>query len=154
VISGRLTRKGARAIVIRPVSRLNNEINVTPLVDVVLVLLIIFMVVTPLLEKDIAVQVAASQQVEQALELPKDQIVVALDGQGALKVNAEDVNPAHYVQRLKELLAHKPSDQRVVFFSADDAAGYAKLVSALDGAKSAGATVLGLTPEARSNSAP
>ncbi|HMJ11981.1 MAG TPA: biopolymer transporter ExbD [Polyangiaceae bacterium] len=139
-------RRAKRAIVIRPAVRLNNDINVTPLVDVVLVLLIIFMVVTPMLEKDIAVHVATEQR-----EIPKDdqreQIVVQVKREGELLVNARAVRREQYADHLKQLLASRAADDRVVFFLAEDDAGYAKLVSALDGAKTAGATVLGLTPE-------
>jgi hypothetical protein len=53
--------------------QVRNDINVTPLVDVMLVLLIIFMVVTPLLEKDIGVRVPATEQVEEIQEVPPDQ---------------------------------------------------------------------------------
>ncbi len=53
---------------VAPQSSPNSEINITPLVDVVLVLLIIFMVVTPLLEKDIEVRVPDSEQVEEMSE--------------------------------------------------------------------------------------
>ena len=70
-----------------------NEINVTPLVDVVLVLLIIFMVVTPLLEKDIAVRVPATEQVETQQEVPPEQVVVGIDAEGALFINTEKIDP-------------------------------------------------------------
>jgi len=57
-------------VVIKPQSAPNGEINVTPLVDVVLVLLIIFMVVTPLLEKDLAVQLPSTEKVEEVKDIP------------------------------------------------------------------------------------
>ena len=56
---------------VKPQARPNSDINVTPLVDVVLVLLIIFMVVTPLLEKDIEVKVPSAEQVETPDEAPR-----------------------------------------------------------------------------------
>ena len=65
-----------RKLAVQPAGRVNSDINITPLVDVVLVLLIIFMVVTPLLEKDIGVRVPATEQVEERTEVPPDQLVV------------------------------------------------------------------------------
>ena len=62
--------------------RPNSDINVTPLVDVVLVLLIIFMVVTPLLEKDIEVRVPDDTEQDVQPEDPQDQLVVSIDESG------------------------------------------------------------------------
>ena len=71
-----MRRKRLRKTSVQPVGRPQSDINVTPLVDVVLVLLIIFMVVTPLLEKDIMVRVPDHEQVELEVELPPEQLVV------------------------------------------------------------------------------
>jgi biopolymer transport protein ExbD len=137
-----------------PQGRPNSEINVTPLVDVVLVLLIIFMVVTPLLERDIDVRVPESEQVEDQTEVPPDQLVVSIDAQGKLKLNQDVVDQAEYPSRLKRVLAAKPIGERVVFFTADDEASYALLVAALDGARGAGAETLGMMTEPLPNAAP
>jgi biopolymer transport protein TolR len=122
----------------------NADINVTPLVDVVLVLLIIFMVVTPLLEKDILVRVPQAEQVEQQKEVPKDQLVVRINEQGELKINTETVAWDKYVDRLRVILAPRASADKVVFVVAEDKLNYGKLVAALDGAKQAGAEALGM----------
>jgi biopolymer transport protein TolR len=137
-------RKG---IAVQPQGNPNSEINVTPLVDVVLVLLIIFMVVTPLLEKDIEVRVPQTEQVEEMSEVPQDQVVVGLDPTGQLTMNGEKISDAEYVERLKRVMAAKPAGERLVFFMADDATNYGKLVTALDGAKQAGAETLGMMTE-------
>jgi biopolymer transport protein TolR len=130
-----------------------NEINVTPLVDVVLVLLIIFMVVTPLLEKDILVRVPDTE-VEEEPQPPDpndQQLVVQLDKDGGYSVNTEKIQPADYVSRLKRMLAAKKADDKVVFFMADDATNYGCLILALDGAKAAGAKVLAMATELPQN---
>jgi len=127
--------------------RPTSDINVTPLVDVVLVLLIIFMVVTPLLEKDINVAIPSTEQVEDMSEVPPDQIVVALDEKGDLFINQEKIEPRDYVNRLKRILAAKAQGERLIFFMADDKANYARLIAALDGAKQAGAEILGMMTE-------
>lgn len=126
-------------------STVRSDINVTPLVDVVLVLLIIFMVVTPLLERDIAVRVPPTEPAPADSEPPPDQLLVRLDGEGKLHINDEDVSTGEYVPRLSELLAAKAD--KTVFVSADDRAPYPALVHVLDGAKLAGAVTLGMTTE-------
>lgn len=133
-----------RRLAIRPSSEPNSDINITPLVDVVLVMLIIFMVVTPLLEKDIEVRVPSTEQVEVQKEVPKDQLVVRLSAEGELKINTETVTLDNYVERLKQILAPRAPVDKVVFIVADDKTNYARLVQVLDGAKQAGAETLGM----------
>jgi biopolymer transport protein ExbD len=125
----------------------NSDINVTPLVDVVLVLLIIFMVLTPLMEKDIEVRVPETE-VENNPEPSTDQLVVSLTEAGAIKINAETMpSQDEYVSRLKRILAAKVREERVVFFMAEDKANYGSLIGLMDGAKTAGAVVLGMATE-------
>jgi len=132
---------------VKPQSRPNSDINVTPLVDVVLVLLIIFMVLTPLLEKDIEVRVPETE-VENIQPDTNDQLVVQLTEAGAIKINAETMGgQEEYVTRLKRILAAKPREERVVFFMAEDKANYGALIGVMDGAKTAGAVVLGMATE-------
>ena len=128
-----------------PLSKANSDINVTPLVDVVLVLLIIFMVVTPLLEKDIQVRIPETEeQTEPQPETPQNQLVVAVKENGDVLLNNEPIAPDQYVERLKRVLAAKSGDDKLVFFMPDDKANYGKLITALDGAKAAGAKILGM----------
>ena len=143
-----------RRLTVQPATRPNADINITPLVDVVLVLLIIFMVVTPLLDKDIGVRVPATEQVEDRTDVPPDQLVVHLDPAGELTLNNEKVPRAEYVDRLRAALSRKPENDKLVFVVADDAANYGVLLAVIDGAKEAGAQVIGmatqLPPEAAS----
>jgi biopolymer transport protein TolR len=133
----------------RPASAPNSDINVTPLVDVVLVLLIIFMVLTPLLEKNIEVRVPETEQTDDPTPPdPNDtQIVVQINKEGEYSINTEKIAPADYMTRLQKMLNAKKKEDRVVFFMADDKASYGKLVAALDGAKAAGAKILGFATE-------
>jgi biopolymer transport protein ExbD len=133
---------------VKPSTPPNSEINVTPLVDVVLVLLIIFMVVTPLLEKDIEVRIPETEEVPPPPDdQPETQLIVKLDTAGAYTINTEPVSEADYVGKLKRMLGAKKKEDRIVFFVADDKANYGKLVAAFDGAKQAGAFVLGMATE-------
>jgi biopolymer transport protein ExbD/biopolymer transport protein TolR len=131
------------------------DINITPMVDVVLVLLIIFMVVTPLLEKDIEVKVPDSEKVEEPQDVPDDQLVVSISQAGEIKINQDTMSDqAMYVEKLTRMLAAKPRGDKLVFFTADDQANYAKLVAALDGARQAGAETLGMATEKMELAAP
>ena len=126
---------------------INTDINVTPLVDVVLVLLIIFMVVTPLLEKDISVKTPATEKVEVQTEVPPDQIIIYVDSRGELRLNTENIQQGQLVGKLKPLLEVKQPADRIVFVVADDKANYAKFISVLDGTKEAGAKTLGFATD-------
>jgi biopolymer transport protein TolR len=137
--------KSRRTLAIRPTGSQSSEINVTPLVDVVLVLLIIFMVVTPLLEKDIGVRVPATEQVQSASEVPQSQLVVQIATNGDLQINDRPVDDANYVQKLSEILEQR--FDKTVFVVPEDGANYGRMVHVLDGAKQAGATVLGVATE-------
>ena len=127
---------------------INTEINVTPLVDVVLVLLIIFMVVTPLLEKDIAVKTPSTEKVEVQTEVPPDQIIVYVDARGELRLNTENIAQGQLATKLKPLLDVKQPADRIVFVVAEDKLNYAKFVAVLDTTKEAGAKTLGFATDA------
>jgi biopolymer transport protein ExbD/biopolymer transport protein TolR len=127
--------------------RPNSDINVTPLVDVVLVLLIIFMVVTPLLEKDIMVRVPDDTQEDVTPEDLQDQLVVTIDETGQIKLNNEALDDETYKTRIKRALAAKSYEEKLVFFMPDDKAPYPRVVQALDWTRNAGAFILGVVTE-------
>ena len=149
-----MSSKKTRKFSISPASRPNSDINVTPLVDVVLVLLIIFMVVTPLLEKDIEVAVPQTEQVDTPDEMPQEQLVVGIDSTGQITINSEKIADADYVTRLKRVLAAKKVGDKLIFFMPEDTTNYGKLIAALDGAKQAGAETLGMMTEKPEAAAP
>ncbi|PTL79417.1 biopolymer transporter ExbD [Vitiosangium sp. GDMCC 1.1324] len=133
-----------KKMLVLPQGQANADINVTPLVDVVLVLLIIFMVVTPLMEKDIEVKLPQTSDETESVSPETRQVVVAVGPEGLLSLNNEPVSEADYIPRLRRVLAARAAGDRLLFFTADDRAPYGKVVAALDGAKEAGAEVLGL----------
>jgi biopolymer transport protein TolR len=140
-----------RKIFTKPPLRPNSDINVTPLVDVVLVLLIIFMVLTPLLDKDIPIRVPDTEKVENLTEVPLDQLVVGITPEGELLINSQKISEDEYVNRLKRMIAAKPPGEKLVFFMPDEKANYGKVVGALDGARMAGAEILGMMTELAEN---
>lgn len=118
------------------------DINITPLVDVVLVLLIIFMVVTPLLQMGYEVQVPP--KVESAAPPPdmSDQIVVRMDVNGAKYINKQQVPDAQFPAKLGEVLKGRQS--KVVFFAADGELDYGKVAAFMDEVRDNGVQNLGI----------
>ena len=121
------------------------DINITPLVDVVLVLLIIFMVVTPLLQMGYEVQVPP--KVESAAPPPdmSDQIVVRMDLNGSKFINKQQVPDAEFASRLGE--AMKGRQSKVVFFAADGELDYGKVAAFMDEVRDNGVENLGIVFE-------
>jgi biopolymer transport protein TolR len=121
--------------------RATPQMNVTPLVDVVLVLLIIFMMITPLLAKQFWLHLPDKDEKKEPAE-PSDTppIVVSVDASGAIRINRELVQMAEFSQKLTRVLAG--SGQRTVFFDADDDAEFARAVEVMDLARGGGATTI------------
>jgi len=118
------------------------DINITPLVDVVLVLLIIFMVVTPLLQMGYQVQVPP--KVESAAPPPSmsDQIIVRMDASGNKFINQQMIPDAQFGTQLSEALKGRQS--KVVFFAADGELNYGKVSSFMDEVRHNGVENLGI----------
>ena len=122
------------------------DINVTPLVDVVLVLLIIFMVVTPLAQADLPLELPRTTT-EGPATPGAAQVVVSLDAAGQLRIDDVPVAAEHYLAQLRQVLERQPAGKRRLFFQADDRVNYGVLVSALDTARTAGADALEVVTE-------
>jgi biopolymer transport protein TolR len=122
--------------------RPSGDINVTPLIDIVLVLLIIFMVMTPVMLKEIVAKVP-QKSTELVPQPPgENPIVVELDARDVLTLNGESVAPEMLGERVGERLSH--DRQKVVFFKIDDDANYGRAVRLMDICKGAGAATLGI----------
>jgi biopolymer transport protein ExbD/biopolymer transport protein TolR len=123
--------------------RATPSMNVTPLVDVVLVLLIIFMVITPMLAKQFWLHLPNKPDPNEAQTPPDDDnkpIVLSVTKNGDIKIN-RDVVPANQLSaKLKRALA--ASGQRTVFFDADEEAEFGRTVDAMDLARAGGAATI------------
>jgi biopolymer transport protein TolR len=118
------------------------DINVTPLIDVVLVLLIIFMVMTPVMLKELVAKVPQKQTENVPLPPGESAIVVELDAHDQLALNGEAVAPEALGAKVAGRLAH--DRQKVVFFKISDDANYGRAVRVMDVCKGAGARTLGI----------
>ncbi len=120
------------------------QMNVTPLVDVVLVLLITFMVITPLLTKTFWVHTPAerTEEVEQVSLADDQPLVLRVARDGSMRVNGVDVTGDELPARLRRMFAAR--DDHVLFFDADDDADYGLVMRVLDHAREGGAVTLGM----------
>jgi biopolymer transport protein ExbD/biopolymer transport protein TolR len=119
------------------------QMNVTPLVDVVLVLLIIFMVVAPLLVKQLHLATPPQQsQTTPPASADDVQVVVRLEIDGTVRLNTEAIERDRLEDKLRRVFAAQVDD--VVFFEADDRANYAQAVAVMDTLRAAGALTIGV----------
>jgi biopolymer transport protein TolR len=120
--------------------RAQPSMNVTPLVDVVLVLLIIFMVVTPLLAKQFWIHLPNEVEKDQPPADDEGAVVVLVTRTGDIMVNREKVLEEQFPEALRRVLAAKR--QHTIFFDADEDAQFGLAVKAMDVARGGGADTI------------
>src|SRR6202022_651549 len=120
------------------------EINVTPMVDVMLVLLVIFMVTAPLLTVGVPLDLPKTKA--PALPEPKPPVVLSLNRSGEVYIGDEQVEPGDLERRLSGLAAEDPSP--IVYVRGDQTISYAQLMEALGVVNRAGFTKVSLVAEA------
>jgi biopolymer transport protein TolR len=106
-----------------------SDINVTPLVDVMLVLLIIMMLVAPMIRERVAVQIPTAANTVDKPDT-QEQIVVAIDARGAVYVNALPVTADNLIAQVRRVLEDKR--EKIVYLRADKDAKYAAVMDAMD----------------------
>jgi biopolymer transport protein ExbD/biopolymer transport protein TolR len=123
--------------------KVNSNINVTPMVDVMLVLLIIFMVITPMLQNKVQIDMA---KVENATSMPDadkdDAIVVAVTRDGGVFLGQDKVDPTQLGSLVQTKLADKTD--KTIYFRADARAQYRAVEDAIDNVRTAGVDEIGL----------
>jgi biopolymer transport protein TolR len=133
--------------------KINSNINVTPMVDVMLVLLIIFMVITPMLNNKVNVDLPKADAAVVMEDANKeDAVVVAVTRDGRTFLGGDQVTVEDLGSKISAKLENKTSKQ--VFMRADTRANYGKVMDAVDGIRSAGVSQLGLLTEKRESEAP
>ena len=126
-----------------------SDINVTPLVDVMLVLLIIMMLITPMLNQGVAVRLPeATNSVDKPTT--QDNTTVAVGKDGSMYVNAKQVSEADMASKVTEALESKK--EKVVFIKADEEALYSSVMAAMDQLHQAGVEDIALITERKHQS--
>ena len=127
-------------------AKVNSNINVTPMVDVMLVLLIIFMVITPMLQKGTPVELAKTNNPIQMPDADKeDALIVAVARDGKIFFDTSQVGPEELTQKIRDRIASRVDKK--VYVKADARAHYKSVVEVVDNVRSAGVSELGLLTE-------
>ena len=125
-----------------------SDINVTPLVDVMLVLLIIIMIVAPLLQQGAPLTLPIATNSSEKPET-QEQTVVAVTADGGLWINSVRVPDNDFQRRVQDALEDKT--QKVVIIKADDDAQYSAVMKAMDQLRAVGIEDMGLITETRNS---
>jgi biopolymer transport protein TolR len=129
-------------------AKISSDINVTPMVDVMLVLLIIFMVVTPMLQKGVSVDMAKVNNPEQMPDADKeDALLVSVTRDGQVYFGTDQISVDNLTSKVKDRLANR-ADKRV-YVKADMRARFGNVVQVVDGVRAAGVDDLGLLTDQR-----
>jgi biopolymer transport protein ExbD len=116
-----------------------NDINMTPMIDVLLVLLVIFMIMQPMLQRSIDIQLPVERDEPTAPSVPP--IVLEVFPGGQYLLNKSPVPASMLQARLLEVYSNRPD--RVLFVKADGAVKYGEVITVMDYARGAGVEVLG-----------
>ena len=125
---------------------LRSDINVTPLVDVVLVLLIIFMVITPVVQMGYLVRVPPKAPANLPQSAVQDQIILRFMSEQRIFINKDELTPDQFGIKLRDIMHGNPS--KMVFFQGSPEVDYESTMKFLDTARENGAKNIGIIVEA------
>ena len=133
--------------------KVNSNINVTPMVDVMLVLLIIFMVITPMLENKVNVTLAQTENAVAMEDASKeDAVTIAITRDSKVFLGQDQTSIADLGPKVQDLLKDKTS--KMVFFRSDARAHYGTVMDAIDAVRTTGVDEVGLLTENRQPNKP
>jgi biopolymer transport protein ExbD len=136
---------GADKVVSGEVPRANASMNITPMIDVLLVLLVIFMVTLPLNQRSLDVNLPATTQPRNSPPPPSPQIVLEYTSDKRLSVNTQDVTAQELGERLRMIFESR--SDKTMYVMAAGSLRYGDIVGVIDAAKGAGVTKVGIVTE-------
>ncbi len=137
-------------------SEYNSEINVTPMVDVMLVLLIIFMIVTPLLQQGVSVNLPRDMiSPDQDPDIAKDtSVVIAIPDNSNFYIGKEQFPIDALGDKVKRLMENKPPDKRIVYIKSGVEVDYGQVVKAIDTIRKQDIDKIGLVADKKKGAEP
>lgn len=126
-------------------SNLNNEPNVVPMIDIMLVLLIIFMIMQPMMRKAVDLQLPDPTPAVVTANQASDQIVLEILADGSFAINREPLTLDRLGARLTEVYENRPD--KIIFVKGDPTVKYQDVIHAMDIARGAGVKVIGIPPK-------
>ena len=121
---------------------MNSDINITPFIDVLLVLLVIFMITQPMLRKVLDIQVPVEEQ--QKNSKPTPQIVLSIHADGSMDINTQPVTKQGLLGLLHSIFDVRPD--KLIFIRADNSRKYQEVIELMDVGRGAGVKGFGLAP--------
>ncbi|MDT7604629.1 MAG: biopolymer transport protein TolR [Acidobacteriota bacterium] len=135
--------------------KFNSEINVTPMVDIMLVLLIIFMVVTPLLQSGVSVTLPKDMknpEVDKAI-IKESSVVVAITKDNDYYLGKEKIEIGDLKDRVTKAMENKQPEERIVYIKSDVEANYGSVVEVINTIRQAGIDQIGLVADKKKGGA-
>jgi biopolymer transport protein TolR len=132
-----------------------SEINVTPMVDVMLVLLIIFMVVTPMLQSGVTVVMPKSKNSQEDPDINKETaVVVAIPADGQFYLGKELIAKERLTEKIKAMMENRKIDDRVVYIKGGALVSYGSIVDTISSIRESGIDRIGLVTDKEKEKAP
>jgi len=134
---------------------LNSDINVTPMVDIMLVLLIIFMVITPFLQQGVSVALPRDMKNpdEDKAIIKESSVVVAVTADGKLFLGKKPIEKTDLKAEIDKKMEGKAADERIVYIRSDIGADYGKVVDTINTIRESGIDQIGLVADKKKGGA-
>lgn len=130
-------------------NKYNSEINVTPMVDIMLVLLIIFMVITPMLQSGVSVALPKEMnnpEIDPAI-IKESSVVVAITKDNEYYIGKDKIETVDLKDKITKQMETKSADERIVYVKSDVNANYGSVVEVINTVRQAGVDQIGLVAD-------